>query len=82
MNRFLLPLVIKCHQEAGADLLQTSLQGAHLSRSKAPRIEALQLLEEVDARAFGVDQQPGRDLLPHALKGVWTGAPVMGRPLF
>lgn len=76
IDDFLAPLVIKGDQQARSYLLKPPLQRPDLGRSETPRIETLQLLENVDPSPFGVSSEPGGDLIPQALIGVRTGAPV------
>ena len=72
---FILPLLLMRFQQEGSYFPHPSLKRADLQGLIASRGAALQLSENVAAAPFGVGHQPGDDLLPLPLKGVFVSAP-------
>jgi hypothetical protein len=70
-----LPLLLKGFKQIGSYFPNTTLEGADLKVLITSGGEALQLPENVAAAQFGIGDQPGHDLLPLAIKGVFLGTP-------
>jgi hypothetical protein len=74
---FLVPLVIKGHQQTCTQFLSTSAQGSSLSGSILSRIQALYLTKNVCRGKLWSGLEPGSNLLPKALEPIFTCAPIM-----
>jgi hypothetical protein len=75
MHDFILPLFLPRFQQVGSYFPHPALQGTNLQGLIASGGAALQLPEDVATAPFGIGRQPGKDLLPLSLKGVFVGAP-------
>ena len=80
MDHLFLPLLLARFQEVSSYFPHSTLERADLQGLIAARGAALQLPENVAATPLGVGNQPGEDLLPFSLKGVFVGAPPAQHP--
>jgi hypothetical protein len=75
MDHFSLPLLLNGVQQVFSYLPHATLERADLQWLIASRGAALELPENIPATPLGVGHQPGDDLLPLSLKGVFVSPP-------